>query len=130
MLLLDEMEKAGPEVFDVLMGAFDEGRLTDRFGRTTSLQSALIVMTSNLGAKSGGSLGFGAGRAPDYEAEAMAYFRPEFFNRIDSVVAFSPLSREVVLENAHAKNLFARNSCQRRRRAARELETGVLSRVD
>ena len=100
VLLLDEIEKAGPEVFDVLMGAFDEGRLTDRFGRTTSLQSALIVMTSNLGAKSGGSLGFGAARAPDYEAEAMAYFRPEFFNRIDAVVAFSPLSREVVLEIA------------------------------
>jgi ATP-dependent Clp protease ATP-binding subunit ClpC len=100
VLLLDEIEKAGPEVFDVLMGAFDEGRLTDRFGRTTSLQSALIVMTSNLGARSGGSLGFGAARAPDYEAEAMAYFRPEFFNRIDAVVAFSPLSRHVVLEIA------------------------------
>lgn len=100
VLLLDEIEKAGPEVFDVLMGAFDEGRLTDRFGRTTSLQSALIVMTSNLGAKSGGSLGFGAGRAPDYEAEAMKFFRPEFFNRIDAVVAFAPLSREVVHEIA------------------------------
>lgn len=100
VLLLDEIEKAGPEVFDVLMGAFDEGRLTDRFGRTTSLQSALIVMTSNLGTQSGGSLGFGAARAPDYEAEAMKFFRPEFFNRIDAVVSFAPLTREVVHEIA------------------------------
>ncbi len=100
VLLLDEIEKAAPEVFDMLMTAFDEGRLTDRFGRTTSLQSALIVMTSNLGAQKGSSLGFGEGQGPDYEAEAMAWFRPEFFNRLDGVVAFKALSHKIVLEIA------------------------------
>ncbi len=59
VLLLDEIEKADPEVFDLLMGVFDEGRLTDRFGRTASFRSAVIVMTSNLGAGKFASFGFG-----------------------------------------------------------------------
>ena len=59
VLLLDEVEKADPEVFDVLLGVFDEGQLTDRFGRVTSFQSAVIVMTSNLGAGKRGGFAFG-----------------------------------------------------------------------
>lgn len=115
VLLLDEIEKASPDVYDVFMSAFDEGRLTDRFGRTTSLQSAIIIMTSNLGAGKGQVLGFGEGTEPDYEAEAMAWFRPEFFNRLDAVVSFKPLSQDVVLEIAskELQELSAREGMQR-----------------
>jgi ATP-dependent Clp protease ATP-binding subunit ClpC len=58
VLLFDEIEKASPDVFDVLLGVFDEGRLTDRFGRVTNFRSALIVMTSNLGADRQSAFGF------------------------------------------------------------------------
>ena len=96
VVLLDEIEKAAPEVFDVLLGVFDEGRLTDRLGRTTSFRSAVIILTSNLGAGSGGAVGFGKAAPPAYESEALAFFRPEFFNRIDAVVTFDPLSAETI----------------------------------
>ncbi|MBX3747134.1 MAG: ATP-dependent Clp protease ATP-binding subunit [Verrucomicrobiae bacterium] len=96
VLLLDEIEKAAPEVFDLLLGLLDEGRLTDRLGRTTTFRSTVVIMTSNLGASAAGALGFGTGGGPAYEAEAMSFFRPEFFNRLDSVVTFSPLPPEVV----------------------------------
>jgi ATP-dependent Clp protease ATP-binding subunit ClpC len=96
VVLLDEIEKADPEVFDVLLGVFDEGRLTDRFGRVTSFQSAVIIMTSNLGAGQRQAFGFGKQVGVDYEGEAMAFFRPEFFNRIDQIVTFEPLSAETI----------------------------------
>lgn len=96
VVLLDEIEKAHPEVFDLLLGLLDEGRLTDRFGRLCSFQSAIIVMTSNLGAGSGQSLGFGARGGPDYEREVRRFFRPEFFNRLDAVVPFAALGPEIV----------------------------------
>jgi ATP-dependent Clp protease ATP-binding subunit ClpC len=97
VVLLDEIEKASPEIFDVLLGAFDEGRLTDPWGRLTYLRSAVIVMTSNL--RAGGGEGFGLSptrAAPAYDVEAAGFFRPEFFNRIDAVVTFEPLSPEVI----------------------------------
>lgn len=97
VLLLDEIEKAAPEVFDLFLNVFDEGRLTDPLGRLTHFQSAVIIMTSNLGASRGGSLGFGPSAGPSYEAEAMNFFRPEFYNRIDAVVSFQPLGEEAIL---------------------------------
>ena len=97
VLLLDEIEKADPEVFDVLLSTFDEGRLNDRFGRTTTFCSAVIVMTSNLGAGKQEALGFGKGPAVRYDTEALQFFRPEFFNRLDGVVTFVPLERETIL---------------------------------
>ena len=96
-MLLDEIEKADAAVFDVLLGVFDEGRLTDRYGRTTTFRSAVIIMTSNLGADKMGAVGFDARNAPSYEAEAMAFFRPEFFNRIDAVVRFNALDETSIL---------------------------------
>jgi ATP-dependent Clp protease ATP-binding subunit ClpC len=96
VLLLDEIEKASADVFDLLLGVFDEGRLTDPWGRLTHFNSAVIVMTSNLGASTLAAGPFGLARnaapAAGYEGEAMSFFRPEFFNRIDAVVAFDPLS--------------------------------------
>jgi ATP-dependent Clp protease ATP-binding subunit ClpC len=98
VLLLDEIEKADSEVFDVLLSVFDEGRLTDRYGRTTTFRSAVIVMTSNLGAEKFSTLGFGEMSQPSYNAEAMSFFRPEFFNRMDGVVRFAPLNATTIRE--------------------------------
>jgi ATP-dependent Clp protease ATP-binding subunit ClpC len=96
VVLLDEIEKADAEVFDVLLGLCDEGRLTDRFGRTTTFRSAVVLMTSNLGAGKQESFGFARGEGVRYTDEALAFFRPEFFNRLDAVVTFEPLSAETV----------------------------------
>jgi ATP-dependent Clp protease ATP-binding subunit ClpA len=97
VVLLDEIEKAASKVFDVLLGLLDEGRLTDRFGRTTDFRSAIVVMTSNLGSSSQRSIGFSPDLADAYEAEVRAFFRPEFFNRLDAVVTFRPLDAETCL---------------------------------
>ncbi|NNE91704.1 MAG: ATP-dependent Clp protease ATP-binding subunit [Verrucomicrobiales bacterium] len=100
VLLLDEIEKASDEVFDVFLNVFEEGRLTDSLGRLTSFQSSLIVMTSNLGAGSSGNLGFSPGGETTVgevdRSAVLNFFRPEFFNRIDQVVYFSPLNREAI----------------------------------
>lgn len=96
VVLFDEIEKAAPEVFDTLLGLLDEGRLTDRFGRVTWFRSAIIVMTSNLGANVPSSAGFSTDTGPSYESEVSKFFRPEFFNRLDAVITFKPLTREEV----------------------------------
>src|SRR6185503_9743677 len=82
VVLLDEIEKANPEVFDVLLQILDDGRLTDGQGRTVDFRNTVIVMTSNV-----------------RSVEALRdFFRPEFLNRIDEVVEFHPLSREQIGE--------------------------------
>jgi ATP-dependent Clp protease ATP-binding subunit ClpC len=97
VLLLDEIEKAAADVFDTLMGVFDEGRLTDQYGRVTNFRSTIIVMTSNLGAGMSRSVGFGGEQSGvAYKDAAMRFFRPEFFNRMDQVVTFRPLLPESV----------------------------------
>ena len=100
VLLLDEIEKAAPEVFDMLLGVFDEGRLTDCHGRLTTFRSALIIMTSNLGADRMTPFGLSKQPAGTYNAEAMSFFRPEFFNRIDAVVIFDALQESTVRQIA------------------------------
>jgi ATP-dependent Clp protease ATP-binding subunit ClpB len=82
VLLLDEIEKAHPEVFDVLLQLLDDGRLTDGQGRTVDFRNTVVIMTSNI-------------RSPE---ELRDRFRPEFLNRIDEVVVFQPLSREQLSE--------------------------------
>lgn len=96
VVLLDEVEKADAAVFDVLLGLFDEGRLTDRFGRVTNFCSAVVIMTSNLGADKVEAIGFGEKTLPSYEREALTFFRPEFFNRIDALVRFGSLTQEMI----------------------------------
>jgi ATP-dependent Clp protease ATP-binding subunit ClpC len=96
-VLLDEFEKADASVFDLLLAVLDEGRLRDSRGRVTDFRSSLIVMTTNLGVRHGGSLGFTeAGGADDVTHDIRQFFRPEFFNRIDRVVQFNALSREAI----------------------------------
>ena len=97
VVLFDEIEKAAPEVHDALLGVLDEGRLTDRFGRTTTFKSAVIVMTSNVGAERSAAIGFDPSAQPSFERIAMGTFRPEFFNRIDAVVTFQPLAQETIV---------------------------------
>jgi ATP-dependent Clp protease ATP-binding subunit ClpC len=112
VVLFDEIEKAEEGVFDLLLSVFDEGRLTDRFGRTTSFQSAVIIMTSNLGVVASETPGFGTGDAiasSTYNRAAQIFFRPEFYNRIDSVLSFNALGRDNVRRIA-IKELNALNS--------------------
>ena len=104
VVLFDEIEKAAPEIFDILLGVLDEGRLTDRYGRITNFRNAIIVLTSNLGATSVGALGFGPDSAPAYDSAVMKFFRPEFFNRLDSTITFHSLTPEDVRQIA-AKEL-------------------------
>ncbi|MFZ5442884.1 MAG: AAA family ATPase [Myxococcota bacterium] len=99
VVLLDEVEKAHPVVFDALLSVLGEGRLTDGRGRLADFRSCVLVMTSNLGAQTHRpKVGFGDGAAPDarahYLAEIRRFFRPELFNRIDDVVIFSSLDRQ------------------------------------
>ncbi|MET0402864.1 MAG: AAA family ATPase, partial [Cystobacter sp.] len=100
VLLLDEIEKAHPAVFDLLLQVCGEGRLTDTQGQTTWFHNALIIMTSNLGvAHRRSPLGIGATQVDDtahYLHEVHRHFRPEFVNRIDQLIAFHPLTTEQV----------------------------------
>jgi ATP-dependent Clp protease ATP-binding subunit ClpC len=97
VILLDEIEKAHPDVWNVLLQVMDDGRLTDGEGRTVDFSNTVLVMTSNLGAaKAKRAVGFTAA-APAADAERMrsaakAAFLPEFLNRIDEIVTFSPLT--------------------------------------
>ena len=97
VVLLDEIEKADPEVFDLLLQLLGEGRLTDSLGRTADFTSAIVIMTSNLGVReSEGNLGFvpEADRSFAYTRAAERFFRPEFFNRLDRVIPFRKLTRD------------------------------------
>lgn len=116
VVLLDEVEKAHPDVFDLLLGVFDEGRLTDPWGRLTTFRSSIIIMTSNLGVSALNPIGFNQSRTPSYSAEIMNFFRPEFFNRIDSVVTFAPLAEEDIqtIAGMELKKLAQREGLERR----------------
>ena len=99
LVLLDEIEKAHPEVFDLLLAMLGEGRMTDVLGRLTDFSMSLVVMTSNLGVTRTATPGFGGRRAEGAElvGEVRKHFRPEFFNRIDHVVPFGSLTPEDIL---------------------------------
>ena len=96
VVLFDEVEKAHPDVFNVLLQVLDDGRLTDGQGRTVDFRNTLIVMTSNLGGDVLAAQGAGANveaARPAVMAQVRAHFRPEFLNRIDEVILFQRLSR-------------------------------------
>lgn len=100
VVLFDEIEKADAAVFDILLGLLDEGRLSDRFGRTTDFRSAIILLTSNLGTTLRAGMGFGGEQGSDNDGAVRKFFRPEFFNRLDAVVNFQPLSEASVRDIA------------------------------
>ncbi|MEE4297596.1 MAG: ATP-dependent chaperone ClpB [Wenzhouxiangella sp.] len=98
VILLDEVEKAHPDVFNILLQVLDDGRLTDGHGRTVDFRNTVIVMTSNLGSDRIQEL---QGQGYDVMKQAVMdvvgqHFRPEFINRVDEIVVFHPLAREQI----------------------------------
>lgn len=120
VLLLDEIEKAHSKVHDLLLQVLDDGRLTDSLGRTVDFTNAIIIMTSNIGAREvSQQLGYGAAGDPDpaiYRKAVENYFRPEFVNRIDKTIIFNSLSLEHILGIARLqiKELLQRDGFVRR----------------
>jgi len=108
VVLFDEIEKAHPDVFNILLQVLDNGRLTDTKGRVVNFKNTIIVMTSNVGAEhidQMESLGFGSAKQSDYEGvkdkvmgALKRQFRPEFINRLDEIILFDVLKPEVVRE--------------------------------
>ncbi len=109
VVLLDEVEKAHPDVFNMLLQIMEEGRLTDSFGRHVDFRNTILIMTSNIGAdliKGGGGFGFQKRSAEvDYDnikgilmKEIERFFRPEFINRLDDIIVFKPLTREDLVQ--------------------------------
>ncbi len=102
VILLDEFEKSHPNIWDLFLQAFDEGRLTDAMGQVADLRHCLIIMTSNLGATAHRTLGLGfAPQADEFSKEQVLHaisqtYRPEFQNRLDKVIVFRPLTRELM----------------------------------
>ena len=92
VVLLDEIEKAHPEVFDLLLGVLGEGRLTDALGRLCDFRMTVIVMTSNLGAREAKATGFAGDASADHVAAVRQHFRPEYLGRIDHLVPFRALA--------------------------------------
>jgi ATP-dependent Clp protease ATP-binding subunit ClpB len=112
VILLDEVEKAHPDVFNVLLQVLDDGRLTDGQGRTVDFRNSVIVMTSNLGSQLIQEFG-GDDSAQNYtqmKAAVMgavqAHFRPEFINRLDEIVVFHPLGKEQIREIARFQTQY------------------------
>jgi ATP-dependent Clp protease ATP-binding subunit ClpC len=121
VVLLDEIEKAHPDVFNMLLQIMEEGRLTDSFGRHIDFRNTIIIMTSNIGAeliKEGGGFGFGRrtseGSYPKMKEmlnkEVEKHFRPEFMNRLDDTIVFKGLTREnlTLIVEYEMKKVFKR----------------------
>ena len=101
VLLLDEMEKAHPDVYNILLQVMDNGKLTDHNGRTVDFRNVVLIMTSNAGAmeQAQNALGFGRSRREGEDTAAVEkMFTPEFRNRLDAVISFSALPKEVILQ--------------------------------
>ena len=109
VILFDEIEKAHPDIFNILLQLLEDGRLTDGEGRTIDFRNTLIIMTSNLGTGDGNKKGFGFVKENDLDIEIEKYrdsiqlslkkaFRPEFLNRVDEFVIFNPLTRKQIEE--------------------------------
>ena len=133
VILLDEVEKAHPDVFNILLQVLDDGRLTDGQGRTVDFRNTVIIMTSNLGSQRIQELSIKASAHNSEEAEAdykvmktevmevvSQHFRPEFINRIDDVVVFHPLAKDVIRKIAAIQMQDLRD-----RLADRELDLDV-----
>jgi ATP-dependent Clp protease ATP-binding subunit ClpA len=100
VILLDEIEKAHPDIFNVLLQVMDHGTLTDNNGRKADFRNATIIMTTNAGAEnlSKTNMGFtSAKQAGDEQADIKRLFSPEFRNRLDATVSFAPLSQDIII---------------------------------
>ena len=122
VVLFDEIEKADPEIFDLLLAVLGEGRLTDAMGRTVSFANTVVIMTSNLGVKEAHSrVGYGTDDPSQIElsylSAARQFFKPEFFNRLDHVIPFRSLTHDESLRvaNIHLRQLGSRFGLQERK---------------
>ncbi len=100
VLLLDEIEKAHPDIYNVLLQVMDHGTLTDNNGRKADFRNVVIIMTTNAGAEAMNKTGIGftlASKVGDEMAEIKRMFTPEFRNRLDATISFAPLSEEIIL---------------------------------
>jgi len=100
VLLLDEIEKAHPDVYNILLQVMDHGSLTDNNGRKADFRNVILIMTTNAGAEamSRPTIGFSNARSVgDEMGEIKRMFSPEFRNRLDSIISFGPLTREIIL---------------------------------
>lgn len=134
VVLLDEIEKANADVFNLLLQVLGDGRLTDAHGRTADFSNAIIILTSNLGSREANvKLGFretNDSNASIYHQTAEKFFRPEFFNRLDRIIPFENLSREDVeriariqLQKVFAREGFSRRNCRL------ELEPSAIQKI-
>jgi ATP-dependent Clp protease ATP-binding subunit ClpC len=134
VVLLDEIEKAHSDVFNLLLQVLGDGRLTDAHGRTADFSNAIIILTSNLGSREANvKLGFreiNDSNANIYRQTAEKFFRPEFFNRLDRIIPFENLSRADVeriarlqLQKVFAREGFARRNCRL------ELEPSAVQKI-
>ena len=133
VILLDEIEKAHGNMFDLLLQVFDDGRLTDASGEVTNFNQTIIVMTSNLGAQisDGQGFGFGPDATPTMDETIQAAigeaFRPELLNRIDRIVPFQPLSRLAMrmIASRELGRVLLRSGITRRRLRV-DVDRGVI----
>lgn len=125
VVLFDEIEKAHPDVMDLLLQILEEGRLTDSFGRKVDFRNTIVIMTSNLGAdliKKSTEVGFGAQEGSlDYdhikdkiEGAVKKQFKPEFLNRLNDTIIFRPLNREALMQVIEIEIKKIQNRLQRR----------------
>ena len=136
VVLFDEVEKAHPDVFNMLLQVMDDGHLTDSFGRRIDFRNAIIIMTSNIGSdiiKGGASFGFPKWQeVQDYErikkslhSEAEKFFRPEFINRLDDMIVFRPLVKD---DLTHIINLELAKVTDRLKARGMSLEVDAAAR--
>ena len=156
VILFDEIEKAHPDILNILLQILDDGRITDAQGRTVNFENTVIVMTSNAGSdKSDNLLGFGKTISDMSKEKAMkaleSFLRPEFIGRVDEIVVFSPLSRDTLVKisalmlNELAEGLkeklitlkyddkiceYLAEKCENGKRGARELRNAIRREVE
>ena len=134
VVLFDEIEKAHPDVFDLLLQVIGEGRLTDALGRTVDFTNAIIIMTSNLGARESITrLGFAdssSSRQTVYVEATEKFFRPEFFNRLDHIIPFERLSETDIEQIAGRliQDIFMRHGL-RQRNCCLEISRKAMDRI-
>ncbi len=135
LVLLDEVEKAHPRVFDLFLQVFDEGHLSNAAGKKVDASQALFVMTSNLGSapESKGSIGFikreETSTRTDVRDALLDYFRPEFLDRIQEIVSFQPLTREAMIEIVRRRLEKAAERLTRRHRIRVEWSANLLEAI-
>jgi ATP-dependent Clp protease ATP-binding subunit ClpC len=141
VILFDEIEKAHPDVFNILLQVLDEGHITDGHGKKVDFKNTILIMTSNAGAQSivePKHLGFGAGKdeKKNYESmkssvmeEVRRIFKPEFLNRIDDIIVFHSLNQEQIREIAGLLIAELQNRCREQMNLTLRVSAAVKNKI-